>query len=398
MLNAGLRDDSDWGIRSEYWRTYSPPQLRRGPKKKHRYREPLILCGHGIRMRVDHQTLLIRNGLTHYPQETEEIRFFPGDSKLPNRIVILDGSGGISFDALNWMAEQQIEFVRLNWQGKVANIGNNSAYSADPKLVATQRSIQGTKRQIEIAKWLISAKLENSISTLRNSIPKSDIREIAISKLQKGISDIRNSPKLFSISQLLGIEGQGAGAYFGAWQGLPLKWAGLKKQPIPADWSEFGTRTMGWRKRSRAARHPINAMLNYGYGILAHKMRSEIISAGFDPTIGILHGNSGNLIPLVYDLMEPSRPEVDRAILDFATSHEFRPGDFAISKWGGCRLNPQLARSFVMPIGNIKVDAVVRGLVSRLHKQAVIPLSNGRLVPSSETVFFQSGCGGGGRK
>jgi len=361
-------DDLNWADRCDFWKSYSP-KPKRGRKKKYRYREPLVLCGHGIRIRIDHQTLLIRNGLTHYPEKPEETRLFPGDAKLPNRIVVLDGSGGISFDALNWMADQRIKFVRLNWDGRISTVGNAAGYSGDQILMAAQRAIQGSKRQIEIAKWLISAKFESSISTLRNSIPKSENREIAISKLRNSISDIRNSRKSFSISQLLGIEGRGAGGYFGAWQGLPLKWGGLKKKPIPVDWSEFGTRTMGWRKRSRSARHPINAMLNYGYGLLANQIRSEIVASGLDPAVGILHGNSNNQNPLVYDLMEPLRPEIDRAVLDFVRSHAFGPRDFLISKWGGCRLNPQLAQAISAAIpsefgGSDLVEAFVRRLIS----------------------------------
>src|SRR5438046_1235702 len=101
-----FEDDTDWSDRSEYWRSYEP--RKRGGPKKFRYREPLILCGHGIRIRVDHNTLLIRDGFTHYPQKLEEIRFFSGDPNLPDRIIISDGNGGISLVALNWMAEQRI--------------------------------------------------------------------------------------------------------------------------------------------------------------------------------------------------------------------------------------------------------------------------------------------------
>jgi CRISPR-associated endonuclease Cas1 len=303
---------------------------------------------------VDHGTLLVRNGLTHFPQKSKEIRFFPGDANLPDRVVVIDGSGGVTFDALNWIAEQSIEFVRLNWQGKVTSIGNSPGYSANPKLVDAQRAICGTKRQIEIARSLIAAKLENSISTLQNSIPKSENREKIISKLEGRILEIRNPRNSFSVPKLLGIEGPSARDYFGAWRGLPLNWKGLRGRPIPEDWKEFSTRKMGWRKRSRVARHPINAMLNWGYGILANQIRSEVISAGLDPSIGILHGNSENPFPLVYDLMEPSRPEVDRAILDFATSHEFRPGDFTISKWGGCRLNQQMAKALAKQLLRLK--------------------------------------------
>jgi CRISP-associated protein Cas1 len=351
-------ENTEWAERSEFWRTLEPKKGR-GQPRKFKYREPLILCGHGIRLRVDHNTLLIRNGLTHYPQKAEEIRYFPGDPNLPDRIVILDGSGGISFDALNWIAEQRIEFIRLDWRGSASSIGGKSGYSANPQLAWAQQGIRGTKRQIEIARWLIASKFEASISTLKNAIPKSGIREIAIVRIQRQIAEIRNPRNSISMSRLLGIEGHCAGAYFEAWHGIPLNWTGSRRKPIPPYWSEISPRSMVWRRRARNARHPINAMLNYGYGILANQVRSAVVASGLDPSIGIIHGNSQNPNPLVYDLMEPLRPSVDAAILVFSQSHKFASGDFTINKWGGCRLNPELARCVTRHIGTLTDQLLV---------------------------------------
>jgi len=155
-------------------------------------------------------------------------------------------------------------------------------------------------------------------------------------------------------------------AYFSAWHGLSIKWSGFMRRPIPDNWHTIIPRTMAWRKRARSARHPVNAMLNYGYGILANQIRGQLISAGFDPTIGIIHGNSQNPIPLVYDLMEPLRPIIDRHVLQFALSTTFTPGDFTITKWGGCRLNPQLAKVVTQRIAKIGVGAPVRKLLMPL--------------------------------
>ena len=47
--------------------------------KRQRRQEPLILCGHGVSLRVDKGSLLIRDGFTHYPQPEETYRFFKGD-------------------------------------------------------------------------------------------------------------------------------------------------------------------------------------------------------------------------------------------------------------------------------------------------------------------------------
>ena len=362
-------NDHDWAARSEFWRTHTPAQIGPGRRKKFKYREPLILCGHGIQIRIDHGTLHIRNGFTHYPQKSEQIRFFPGDANLPDRIILLDASGSVSFDALNWMSEQTIELVQLNWKGEAISVAGNSGYCANSILVEAQKSAKAGAANLRIARWLIAEKFESSILTLENAIPKSEIREAAISRIKNRIFEIRNMRNLISISSLLGIEGICAAAYFKAWQGLPINWTRNKRKPIPDNWREIGPRVMGWRYNSRNARQPFNAMLNYGYGILASQMRKQVVAAGFDPAIGVMHGNKDNRIPLVYDLMEPLRPVADRAILKFALSHKFVPGDFTINKWGGCRLNPQLAKSLV---GQIALDnepgTMVRKFQAALQK------------------------------
>jgi len=342
-FKAAAEVEGDWHDRSEFWLLHRPAV--RGRSKKYLYREPLILCGHGAHIRIDRASLLIRNGFTHYPQKREEIRLFPGDADLPDRIVMLDGSGGITFDALTWMAEQRITLVRLNWRGEVSFVGNNSGNCANWKMVNNQSTFRGTRRSLEYSRKLLEQKIGNSISTLENVFPQNNNRELAVSRLSKWNLRIRKPGKSLSLSTLLGIEGGAAAAYFGAWQGLPLKWVGLHKRPIPKSWLAIAPRTMVWRKTGVNARHPINSMLNYGYAMLASQLRGEIVAAGLDPSIGFMHGNSSNRIPLVYDLMEPLRPIVDKCVLQFALENIFSPEDCTINRVGACRLNPQLARA-----------------------------------------------------
>jgi CRISPR/Cas system-associated endonuclease Cas1 len=51
--------------------------------------------------------------------------------------------------------------------------------------------------------------------------------------------------------------------------------------------------------------------------MLISQVHAEIVCAGYDPAIGISHGRHTNPIPLVYDLMEPLRPVIDRKVLEF---------------------------------------------------------------------------------
>ena len=264
------------------------------------------------------------------------------------------------------MAEQKVEFLQLNWRGQINNIAGNSGYSGNPNLIAAQRAIKGTKKEVEIVRNLISEKIINSIQTLEKSVPTSDRRDFALHRLGQKLRKIRKTRYCPTISKMLGIEGACALAYFSAWNGLAINWSGFKRKPVPANWHSIVPRTMAWRRRARSARHPVNAMLNYGYGILAHQLKIQVISAGFDPTIGIIHGNSENPIPLVYDLMEPLRPVVDRTVLEFALSNTFTPGDFTITKWGGCRLNPQLTKAVASKIAETRFTAAARELLITL--------------------------------
>jgi CRISPR-associated protein Cas1 len=357
-----LGDDTDWADRCEYWADYRPKSP--GRNKKYNYRHPLVLCGHGIRISIHRNTLLIKQGLTHYPQQLAELRYFPGDPNLPDRIIILDASGAITLDALAWMSDQKIALVQLNWRGQVTFSGNGG-FHADPKLVRWQVEIQGTAKARELNRQLICAKFDASISTLSTLFKASDASKIAIQRIRDLKSKISN-PKL-SYNSILGLEGAAAAIYYRLWHDLPVNWSRLSKRPIPPDWLKVGARQMIWQRAANNARHPINAMLNYGYAVLISHVQTAIISAGFDPTIGIAHKRHKNPLPLVYDLMEPLRPVVDRAVLEFSCSQTFKPGDFTINKYGGCRLNPQLAKVVAKQLAQISAGGIVDRFLRPLH-------------------------------
>jgi CRISP-associated protein Cas1 len=95
---------------------------------------------------------------------------------------------------------------------------------------------------------------------------------------------------------------------------------------------------------NRNAAHPVNAILNYRYSALESEIRIKAISEGYDPTVGIMHEGNDGSSKFIFDLMEPERPKVDRAVLDFVKGHVFDPADFVIRTDGVCRLNPEMAR------------------------------------------------------
>ncbi len=162
----------------------------------------------------------------------------------------------------------------------------------------------------------------------------------------------RRENPLEIISELRALEANCAASYFRSWVGMPIKWRGTSRRPIPDSWHSVGQRSSPYHLAgNRNAAHPVNAILNYAYAVLESEIRIKAISEGYDPTIGIMHEGSDGSSKFIFDLMEPERPKVDRAVLDFVKGNVFDPADFIIRvtefvglirkwrgwSWRGCR-------------------------------------------------------------
>jgi CRISPR-associated endonuclease Cas1 len=346
-LPAGLaleEDDLGWAERSSFWANRATQARARGSKRE-RPRQPLVLTGHNASLRVEGGSLLIRNGFTHYPQKQETYRFFKGELMMPKRIIMLDGSGSISFDVLSWLAEQDVALIRLDWRGGVVCVMSRTGYAANPYRVLWQRETRADeKRRMEFSTALITRKIENSILTLEKSVRKTDAWNRAMESAYSTLTRLdQRQPK--TISELRVLEAGAAAAYFRAWKGTPIRWRNTRKRPIPEKWREIGQRKSIFHTTgNRNAAHPVNAMLNYAYTVLQSEIQMSAISEGYDPTIGIMHEEHRDSAAFVFDLMEQSRPEVDRNLLRMLNSQSFHSADFSICRNGICRLAPQMAR------------------------------------------------------
>jgi CRISPR-associated protein Cas1 len=65
---------------------------------------------------------------------------------------------------------------------------------------------------------------------------------------------------------------------------------------------------------TRTSDTPINAALNYGYGILLSAFNREIVANGYITQLGFFHDNIFNQFNLGSDLMEPFRILVDEEV------------------------------------------------------------------------------------
>jgi CRISPR-associated protein Cas1 len=65
-----------------------------------------------------------------------------------------------------------------------------------------------------------------------------------------------------------------------------------------------------------------NLLLNYGYAVLRAIVGRAVCAAGLHPSLGIHHHNRCDAFCLADDLMEPFRPTVDLAVVEYCVDHD----------------------------------------------------------------------------
>jgi len=338
-------DDELWAERGAYWREQAEPETEEAIFYRRKERTPLVLAGHGLSLRVHRGSLVVAHGFTHYPQKAREERYFPGDPKLPSRIILLSADGSLSLHVMRWLSEQHVPLVMLDHRGQVVNVLGTETTAADLDLRRAQIEALSNGRGLILACALIEQKLTASLSTLE-TLPPSAALESAIDRVASILHRLSEDPPV-TIEDLRLREAWAAISYFAAWRSIELRWKGTGKKPIPPEWRHVGMRQDVLRRSNRHARHPVNALLNYGYAVLESQVRIAIAEVGLDPTLGYLHVCQAGRDSLVYDVMEPYRPQMDRKVLTFIRTQIFTPQDFVIDSRGVCRLHPQLASRIV---------------------------------------------------
>ena len=168
-------------------------------------------------------------------------------------------------------------------------------------------------KQLETLKQCIRAAAATQLDIQNNTIESheiDDITETVQAELDNATTDRMNG-----LGSLLGCEGAGSAAYFHVFERL-----------IKCDWKH------GFSKRvRRPPGDPVNAMLSYGYTILAGQVASALAGVGFDPYIGYLHSSRYGKPALALDLMEEFRPViVDSVVLSLLNNRQLEAKDFVL--------------------------------------------------------------------
>jgi len=210
--------------------------------------------------------------------------------------------------------------------------------------MAQYRAHQEMTERCELARRFVIGKLSNQRQRLlRYNRTRQDAE---VSRAIKQITDLLSSLATLPVHQppgmkplttgdhriegtaletILGMEGAGSAAYFRCFGKLLTD---QQQWPFPG-------------RVKRPPTDPVNALLSFGYSLLASKVASAVQLVGFDHFVGYLHSSFYGRPALALDLMEEFRPIiVDSVVVDILNHRMLTPADFVV-ELGGYRLKQE---------------------------------------------------------
>jgi CRISPR-associated protein Cas1 len=245
------------------------------------------------------------------------------------------GGVQVSTQALTVLADQEVPVAFLTAAGRLVAMMDPLGPTSATVRLAQVRTLDSPDRTLELARAVTIAKIMNQRTLLMRN--HSDLPARVAADLQ-GCTE--SAARAVTIDELRGHEGNAAAIYF-------AHFAGMFKVGV----KEVADRFDANGRSRRPPRDPINAVLSFGYSMLANESTVACRLASLDPTIGALHATRPGRPALALDLMEPFRPLIaDSVAISAFNRGELTQGHF-LDTAAGCALTEHGRKGFFSAYG-----------------------------------------------
>ncbi len=285
---------------------------------------PLYVQKSGMRIGRKGDTLEVRerDGTT-----VQSVRF------LHTSQVCVLGNVTVTTPALRELLQREIPVLYYSYGGWFYGMATGLAHKNAELRIAQFRAAADRAASLALAQRFIRAKIRNCRTLLRRN-HRGDVGS-ALRALERFAKDAERAD---SVERLLGIEGNAARVYFGAFSGM------LRPK------GEVGE--VSWRmdfdgRNRRPPRDPVNALLSFAYALLVKDWTITLSAVGFDPFVGFYHRPRYGRPALALDLMEEFRPLVaDSVVLRTVNEGIVGANDF-VATAGGVALRESGRKRFL---------------------------------------------------
>jgi len=272
----------------------------------------LVLNTYGIDLMVEDKTFLLvtdSKKQAFSPEKIESI-LITSAVTLSSNAIKLALENNIEIQFLDKYGDSYGKIWHLNF-GSIATIRKNQlkfAISEKSGYFAKEIIKTKVKKQIDFLFSLKNHRSRDKRIIIDNAITNIQIYMEKIEGLEGNVDQLR--------MPLMGIEGNISKTYFKVLSTLiPKRYKFIKRTRKPAE-DEF------------------NAFLNYGYGMMYSKIEKNLIKAGIDPYIGILHVDNYNRKAFLFDVVERYRVIIDEVVFRLFTRKKVSNKDFEVKNDG----------------------------------------------------------------
>jgi CRISPR-associated protein Cas1 len=279
-------------------------------------RVPVYVLEPGARIGLSGETLEVRN----------DVALAASVPLIDVGSVSLFGNAHISSQAMRSVLMRDIPVFYLSYGGWL-NGWARSVNDHSLDLRVTQFEIAKDEGScLRLARAFVAGKVRNQRTMVRRGLG-----EKAKGALQAMALLHHRAERAKCGEELLGIEGMAAKHYFEAFGEM----LGIAT----------GFEVTG--RNRRPPTDPVNAMLSFGYSMLAKEALAAVIAVGFEPGLGFYHRVRPGRPSLALDLMEEFRPLiVDSTVLTLVNTHEIRASQFD-RRGRAVALTPEGRRTFI---------------------------------------------------
>lgn len=223
-------------------------------------------------------------------------------------VIVAERGVSLSSDAIAACADAGIPIHVVRPGGGVAASLFSAGLAGTIQTRRAQLQASGDRRGVALAKAFALGKISNQAALVRYT---AKYRRESEPALHRELSWLAGEI-MDCTAELEGLDGDSAEAIRGNLLSIEGRaaekyWSAVRLAVnVPEDWAG---------RRGRGATDPVNAALNYGYGILYAQVERAVLLAGLDPYAGFIHADRPGKPSLVLDMVEEFRaPVVDRAI------------------------------------------------------------------------------------
>lgn len=266
----------------------------------------------------------------------------------------------ITSDAVILAIEREIEVIFMDKGGNPIGRIWSPKYGSVSTIRKGQLSFTFSKDAVGWIKGVIRQKIENQQAILLMMKVTTDEMSRMVQKSINRLEDYR--------SKVDRIEGEivtDVSSTLRGWEGLSAKiYFETLNLFLPEEY-RFACRSQ------HPATDVVNAMLNYGYGLLYSRIEGALIKAGIDPYIGVMHRDDYNRPVLVYDVIEIYRIWVDYVVYSLVMQRVISDEYYSVKEDGSYWLEALGRRVLIQSLNDYLEEVVTMKGIARSRQQQI---------------------------